>query len=112
MVVFVSITITWYTKSGWRLPTAFLFLFPFIVRFFLDRVAEGADLFAEGEVLAVGVGGEGAFFDVEFAVFVDVSLVDIYRHDISYKHIVGAELHHVRHLALNAHGAFCDHRAV
>lgn len=79
-------------------------------RFLLYGIAKGAYLFAEGKVLPVGIGGKGAFFNVELAFFVDISFVHIYGNDICHEHVVSAEVNNVRNLTLKANGAFGNHR--
>ena len=59
----------------------------------------------------MGIGGEGAFFGVEFALFIDISLIDVDGEDIGDKHIVGPQRDDLCHSAFDGNGAFFHHRA-
>ena len=73
---------------------------------FSDRIAEGADGFAELEILAVGEGGEVGTAEVQTSLLVDQRLVHSRGDDVGDEHIVRSLRNDLAELAFESQWRF------
>ena len=85
----------------------------FFCRFlFAHGVTKGAQLFAQGQILAVAVHDELCLVQTQLAGLIQQALVHIAGHHFGKEQVVAAQRDPLGHFAFQVHRAFRQHRAV